>query len=185
MMLTTIELYTDGSCLGNPGPGGLGYIIRYWEAKKDNGFPEAKIIEGKQGFRLSTNNRMEIMAGIYGIQDILKNVQAGQFDRTSQINLTTDSKYFCDAINQRWLDKWRQNNWVTLNKTPVKNRDLWEQLIGILDQLRSLSITLVINHINGHRGHEFNEMADRLAVSASSSSNDYLIDEVYEKLNKR
>ena len=180
-----IELYTDGSSLGNPGPSGLGYVIRHWETAGENEMPVAKEIEGSQGFRLSTNNRMEISAGLYGLKAVMKNLEDGAFD-SRIISLTSDSTYFCDAINKRWLDKWSQNNWMTSGfrgsqPQPVKNKDLWEQVIGIISKLQSMGVTLSVTHILGHNGHEFNERADKLAVAASNNAAGYIVDEVYEK----
>lgn len=178
-----IELYTDGSCIKNPGPGGLGFIIRYWT--NDTDMPSDHTIEGNQGFRLSTNNRMEILAGIYGIREIIKNIQSDILAGTTQINLTTDSKYFCDAINQKWINKWMTNNWMTSafrgnQPKPVRNKDLWEQVIALQNQLTQMNINLVLNHIPGHSGYEWNEKADKLASDASGGGN-YMVDEIYEK----
>ena len=180
-----IELYTDGSSLGNPGPSGLGYIIRHWVTPAENEMPVVKEIEGSQGFRLSTNNRMEISAGLYGLKEVLKNIENGTFG-SKIISLTSDSTYFCDAINKRWLDKWSQNNWMTSGfrgapPQAVKNKDLWEQVIGIIGKLQSMGVVLTVTHILGHNGHEFNERADKLAVAASNNAAGYIIDEAYEK----
>lgn len=185
MTTMPIELYTDGSCLRNPGAGGLAYIIRYWEVKGDTDLPEPKVIEGNQGFRLSTNNRMEIMAGIYGLNFIIDQINSGTFSGATQINLTSDSEYFCNAINQKWINKWMENNWMTSGfkgsqPKPVKNKDLWEQVIEIENKLKSMNITLTVAHVKGHAGHEFNEKADKLAVAASSGTN-HIIDEIYER----
>lgn len=186
MITMPIELYTDGSSLKNPGASGLGYIIRYWETAPGNdNIPAPNIIEGSQGFRLSTNNRMELMAGIYGLDEIIKKLQDGSFQGASQINLTSDSKYFCDAINQKWIQRWQQHNWMTSGfkgstPQPVKNQDLWEQIISIQDRLAGLGVALVLFHIPGHNGHEFNERADKLAVAASTG-NAHIIDEMYER----
>lgn len=185
MTTMPIELYTDGSCLRNPGAGGLAYIIRYWEVKGDTDLPEPKTIEGNQGFRLTTNNRMEIMAGIYGLNFIIDQINSGTFSGVTQINLTSDSEYFCNAINQKWINKWMENNWMTSGfkgsqPKPVKNKDLWEQVIEIENKLKSMNITLTVAHVKGHAGHEFNEKADKLAVAASTGTN-HIIDEIYER----
>lgn len=185
MITMPIELYTDGSCSRNPGAGGLGYIIRYWESKNDNDLPEAKTIEGNQGFRLTTNNRMEIMAAIYGLKTIMDLMMNGTFSGVTQINLTSDSEYLCKAINQRWINKWMENNWMTSSfkgnqPKPVKNKDLWEQVISIQEKLKEMNVNLTVTHIEGHAGHEFNERADQLATSATAGTN-HIIDEVYEK----
>ena len=191
MIMSTmpIELYTDGSSLKNPGASGLAYVIRYWIYKNEGEMPEAEIITGSQGFRLSTNNRMEIMAGIYGLRKILELVNIDpNFQGATQINLSSDSEYFCNAVNQAWLQKWRQNNWMTSGfngKTPssVKNKDLWEQVIELQDKLKEIGINLTLIHIKGHNGHEFNEMADKLAVEASNNYSSHIIDDAYEKIS--
>lgn len=187
MSTMPIELFTDGSSLKNPGSSGLAYIIRYWVDNNDDSMPEAKIIEGNQGFRLSTNNRMEIMAGIYGLRKIIECINNNpDFKDCKQINLSSDSEYFCNAVNQRWINKWVQNNWMTSGfkgsaPKDVKNKDLWEQIIDIQNTLQNFGITLTLIHIKGHNGHEFNERADQLAVEASKNVTNHLIDEVYEK----
>jgi ribonuclease HI len=175
-----IELYTDGSSLGNPGPSGLGYVIRYWESKKEGEPPVANNIEGSQGFKLSTNNRMEIMAGIYGIEYILELISVKMLNGVEKIQLSTDSKYFCDAVVRGWLDKWQQNNWITSSQTPVKNKDLWEKVVAVLNKLKQQNISLNISYIPGHQGYEFNELADKLCTAASNDSQNHMIDEVYE-----
>lgn len=186
-MVTSItELYTDGSSIKNPGPSGLSYIIRYYEATDENQMPEAKIIEGSQGFRLSTNNRMEIMAGIYGLQKIMEKIDEGILAGTKQINLTSDSEYFVKAINQNWITRWQQNQWQTSGfngqkPKPVKNKDLWETFLGIQEELRKRGIVLTMTHVRGHSGHEFNERCDKMAVAASGDSSNHGIDEGYEK----
>lgn len=187
MSTMPIELYTDGSSLHNPGPSGLAYIIRYWTDNDNGEMPQPNIIEGSQGFRLSTNNRMEILAGIYGIKRIIEDINNGNIKGNyTQINLSSDSEYFCNAVNQRWIQKWVQNNWMTSGfkgsaPKSVKNKDLWEQIIELQEKLQSMGITLTLIHIKGHNGHEFNEKADKLAVTASNTSTNHLIDECYEK----
>ena len=187
MISAPIELYSDGSSLRNPGASGLAYVIRYWDDKGDNSMPQAQIIEGSQGFRLSTNNRMEIMAALWGLRTIIANINNGTLSGARQINLQSDSEYLCKAINQRWIVKWSQNNWMTSGfkgqkPKPVKNKDLWEQVVAIQDQISKMGINLTVTHIEGHAGHEFNERADHLAVAASNGTN-HIIDEVYEKEN--
>lgn len=113
MITMPIELYTDGSSLRNPGASGLAYIIRYWDLAEGSDIPEQKIIERNQGFRLSTNNRMEIMAGVWGLRDVIQNVENGTFTGLKQVNLFSDSEYFVKAVNMKWIDKWIQNNWMT------------------------------------------------------------------------
>lgn len=191
MTTMPIELYTDGSALNNPnGAGGLGYMIRYYEA--DNGddpsaLPVQKTIEGSQGFRLTTNNRMEIMALLYGIRMIIEKVKDGTLAGASRVNAFSDSQYLCNAINQRWIAKWQSNNWMTSGfqgrqPTPVKNKDLWEDIIKMQEQLVSMNIAFAISHVKGHDGDPGNEKVDQLATAASRDTNNHLIDEAYEKI---
>ena len=185
MITMPVELYTDGSSLRNPGESGLGYIIQYWEnPENDDAMPVSKRIEGSQGFRRSTNNRMEIMAAIYGIRAILEN-QNGVLQGITQINLYSDSDYLVKAITQRWVEKWMRSNWMTSGfggskPKAVKNRDLWEELLKLQDQLKASSINLTVTHVTGHAGNELNELADRLAVKASNDAVHHIIDEAYE-----
>lgn len=187
MITMPIELYTDGSSLRNPGASGLGYVIKYYDTPDEpDAMPEEKRIEGSQGFRLSTNNRMEITAGIYGIKAVLANIDNGTFQGASQINLMSDSEYFVKAISQNWLSRWQQNNWMTsgfqgAKPKAVKNKDLWEQIVDLQNQLRSRNINLTVSHVDGHTGNELNERADQLAVAASNDAAHHLIDEMYEK----
>lgn len=182
-----VEIYTDGSCLRNPGPGGLAYIIRFYEEPaNDLDAPTPQVTEHNQGFRLSTNNRMEIMAAIYGLTELISKINDHSFEGVGQINLYTDSEYLANAINQGWLNRWMQNNWMTSgfrgsNPKPVKNKDLWEKVTDLQDQLKRLAVNFTIHHVKGHNGDEFNEKADRLAVAASNGTN-HIIDEVYEKV---
>ena len=187
MVNMPVELYTDGSCLRNPGAGGYSYIIRYYEEPSDaNAKPEEKVVEFCQGYRLTTNNRMELLGGISGLNAIISMVKDGTLEGCPQIILGTDSEYFAKAINQRWIAKWSSNNWMTSGyqgqqPKPVKNKDLWEQVLAVQNLLSSMNINLTVQHITGHNGHEFNERADKLAVSASHDSNNHLIDAVYEQ----
>lgn len=186
-VLSNVELYTDGSSLKNPGASGLAYVIRYWEVANGSDMPAAKTIEGSQGFRLSTNNRMEIMAAIHGLNKIISSLGSPSgFQGVTQISLSSDSEYLCNAINQRWIQKWQQNNWMTSGfrdkkPQPVKNKDLWEQIVTIQNTLQESGVALMVNHIKGHSGHEFNEQCDKMAVAASTDSSKHIVDEVYEQ----
>lgn len=188
MVTMPIEVYSDGSSLKNPGMSGYAYVIRYWDTPNGSELPQASIIEESRGYRLSTNNRMEIMGAMNGLQHVLNMVKAEpqKFSGCGQVNLASDSEYVCNAINLHWIEKWQQNNWMTSGyqgRQPkdVKNKDLWEQLLSIIQQMKSNGLNVTFNHIKGHNGHEFNEQADKLAVAASNDLNNHLIDEVYEK----
>ncbi|WP_108652919.1 ribonuclease HI [Dongshaea marina] len=152
-MLKQVELYTDGSCLGNPGPGGYGVLMRYQQHTK----------ELSQGYRLTTNNRMELLAALVGLQTLKE---------PCQIDLYSDSQYLRQGITQ-WITGWKRNGWKTSNKEPVKNRDLWQ----LLDQ-ESNRHQVQWHWVKGHSGHPENERCDELARQAATSSN-LLEDEGY------
>lgn len=180
-----VELYTDGSCSKNPGAGGLGYIIRYWNQPPESDIPILSDIEGSEGFRLTTNNRMELMAAIYGLRRVINEINNKVID-TFQINLTSDSEYLCNGINKNWIMKWSENNWMTSSfqgrkPGPVKNKDLWMKILDIQKELKEMNINLVVNWVNGHSGHEYNEKCDKIAVAATTDSSKHIIDEEYEK----
>ena len=138
-----VEIFTDGACSGNPGPGGWGTILRYREEQRElsGGEPE------------TTNNRMELMAAIAGLEAL---------KRASKVQITTDSTYVKDGIT-RWIHGWKKNGWKTSAKKPVKNQDLWQRL----DQ--ALAAHQVEWHwVRGHDGHPENERADALARQAAA-----------------
>jgi len=144
-MQKKVEIFTDGSCLGNPGPGGYGAVLKY----KDN------TKELSQGYQLTTNNRMEMLATIVALQSLKE---------ACQVTLTTDSQYVRQGITQ-WITKWQKNNWRTASKQPVKNVDLWKQLHE-QNQRHKVSWQWV----KGHSGHPENERCDDLARQAAESS---------------
>ena len=147
-----VKIYTDGACSGNPGRGGYGTIL---VAVDDNGVTHKK--ELTQGFRLTTNNRMELLAAIVGLEAL---------KRPCEVELTSDSKYLVDAFNQKWIDGWIKRGWRNSNKQAVKNVDLWERLLKAKEPH---SVKFI--WIKGHAGHEFNERCDRLAVGSSNGDN--------------
>lgn len=185
MTLSTVELYTDGSCLRNPGMGGYGYIIRYTEDDPGNpSVPKFIDIEKNQGFRYTTNNRMEIMAAIFGVRNVIDEITSGKIKGCTQINLFSDSEYLCKPINNHWINRWMDNNWMTSgfggkSPSPIKNKDLWEQVIEIQNKTREMNISLVFNWVKGHENDEMNNRADQLAVAASTGTN-HIIDEMFE-----
>ncbi len=152
-----VEMYTDGACSGNPGRGGYGCILRY---KDTSGNYHEKDLT--QGYDSTTNNRMELMAVIVGLEALKK---------PCRVDIYSDSKYFIDAFEQKWIDNWQKNNWKTAGKKPVKNVDLWQRL---LIAMKPHTVNLI--WVKGHNGHEFNERCDRLAVNSSKSDN--LIEDV-------
>ena len=133
-----IDVFTDGACSGNPGPGGWGALLRY------NGH-ERELYGGEDD---TTNNRMELMAAIIALESLKERCT---------VNLYTDSKYVMDGM-QKWLPNWKKNGWRTSAKKPVKNDDLWQRL----DEAVSTQ-DVKWNWIRGHTGHEGNERADELA----------------------
>ncbi len=146
VMLKHVEIFTDGSCLGNPGPGGYGAVLKY----------KGKIKELAQGFQLTTNNRMEMLATIIALQSLTE---------PCQVSLTTDSQYVRQGITQ-WIKKWQKNNWKTANKQDVKNVDLWKKLN---EENKRHSIEW--HWVKGHSGHPENERCDDLARQAAESNN--------------
>lgn len=158
-----IELYTDGASSGNPGPGGYGTILRTIY-KGDNAELHGKLIEKEfsGGFRKTTNNRMELMAVIIGLE-ALKNIK-------QNVTIYSDSKYFIDAIDKKWVFNWMKNGFKG-----KKNKDLW---IRLLNSYKLHNIRLV--WVKGHSGHPLNERCDQLAVAASKDSTNWKIDSVFE-----
>lgn len=140
-MKKLIEIYTDGACRGNPGPGGWGVLLRYDSVEKE--------LQGAEPD--TTNNRMELTAAIKGLQAL---------KQSSDVRLTTDSTYVKNGITQ-WLQEWKRRDWKTANKKPVKNVDLWQQL-----DLVNATHEVEWCWVRGHSGHAENERADRLANQA-------------------
>lgn len=141
--LKQVEIFTDGACSGNPGPGGYGVILRYKGASRE--------LSG--GDPNTTNNRMELTAVIVGLRSLKE---------PCAVTLYSDSKYIIDAIQKGWARRWKQNGWMRNKKDPALNPDLWEQLLQQLDRHR---VTFV--WVKGHAGHPENERCDALAVEES------------------
>jgi len=138
----TVEVFTDGACLGNPGPGGWGALLRFGSREKELSGGETD----------TTNNRMELMAAIAGIEAL---------KRACTVVVTTDSEYVRRGVEE-WMARWQANGWLTSDKKPVKNRDLWERLA------RALADHKVRWHwVRGHTGHVENERVDKLARDAA------------------
>ncbi len=136
-----VELFTDGACSGNPGPGGWGAILRYNGHEKELSGGEAQ----------TTNNRMELSAVIEGLKALKE---------PCEVTLTSDSKYVCDAITKGWAKSWKLRGWIKGNKEPAKNPELWDELLSLLERHR---VTVV--WVRGHNGHPENERCDQLAVA--------------------
>ena len=140
--LPQVEIATDGACKGNPGPGGWGAVIRMGARERELSGGEA----------LTTNNRMEMTAAISGLNALTK---------PCRVTLSTDSRYVMDGLT-KWIKGWQRNAWKTADKKPVKNADLWQEL---LDAAKPHRIEWV--WVKGHAGHPENERADRLASDAA------------------
>lgn len=138
-----VEIFTDGACSGNPGPGGWGTILRYGRHEKE--------LSG--GAENTTNNRMELSAVIAGLEALTE---------PCDVTLYSDSKYFVDAVNNGWAESWKAKGWMRNKKEKALNPDLWEKILQLLKQHQ---ITLV--WVKGHAGHPENERCDKLAVQQS------------------
>ncbi len=137
-MSAVVEIFTDGACRGNPGPGGWAALLRYGG--------EEKVIRGSEAH--TTNNRMELLAAIEGLKAL---------KRSSDVCLTTDSEYLRQGVND-WMPRWKRNGWKTAAKKPVKNRDLWEALDSLVGEHR-----IEWRWVKGHSGHRENELVDEAA----------------------
>ncbi len=140
-MKKTVEIFTDGACSGNPGPGGWGAILRFLGREKE--------LSG--GENDTTNNRMELTAVIEALSALKE---------PCRVTLTTDSKYVCDAVLKRWVYSWKANGWRKADKKPALNVDLWEKLLPLLE-----THEVTFNWVKGHAGHPENERCDALAVA--------------------
>ncbi len=136
-----VELFTDGACSGNPGPGGWGAILRYHGVEKELSGGEAN----------TTNNRMELSAAIEGLAALKE---------SCQVTLTSDSKYLTDGVTKGWARSWKRNGWRKADKKPALNADLWDRLLTQLDRH-----DVKIVWVKGHAGHPENERCDALAVA--------------------
>jgi ribonuclease HI len=143
--LAHVEIATDGACKGNPGPGGWGVLLRAGAHEKELSGGEA----------LTTNNRMELMAAIRGLEALR---------RPSRVTLSTDSRYVMDGLT-KWIKGWQRNGWKTADRKPVKNADLWQELLAASAPHRIEWVW-----VKGHAGHPDNERADRLASDAADAA---------------
>ena len=148
---SNVTIYTDGACANNPGKGGYGAILMF---QKSSGEIVSKQLS--RGFSMTTNNRMELLAVIDSLKALKK---------PCNIKLYSDSKYVIDAINQKWLDGWIAKNWKLNTKNPVKNIDLWKEYIEA-SKIHNIEFIWV----KGHNDNKYNELCDKLAVSARSSN---------------
>ncbi len=144
-----VDIYTDGAARGNPdGPGGYGTVLEYRDSRG-----ELHTKEISQGYQKTTNNRMELMAAIAGLEAL---------NRPCQVDLYSDSKYLVDAFNQNWIQGWIKKGWKRGKNKPVKNIDLWKRLLKAKEPHQ---VTFI--WVKGHDGHPQNERCDELATTAA------------------
>ena len=150
--LPKVELFTDGSARGNPdGPGGYGFVLRFVDSKGD-----LHEKEGSQGYIRTTNNRMELMAAIAGLSELVK---------PCQVTLYSDSQYLVKAFNEHWLEGWIRKGWKRGKNEPVKNVDLWKKLLEV-KKIHKVEFVWV----KGHADNPLNERCDMLATSAADGT---------------
>lgn len=140
-----VSVYTDGACRGNPGPGGWGAILVYGAREKELSGGEAE----------TTNNRMELMAAICGLQALRE---------PCKVTLYSDSKYLVDAVTLGWAASWKKKGWKKADGKPAKNEDLWDTLLNLL-----AVHTVTMRWVKGHNGHDYNERCDQLATTKADS----------------
>ena len=145
--LRHVTIHTDGSCIGNPGPGGYGAILDYQGRERE--------LSG--GFRRTTNNRMEILAVIVGLETLTE---------PCSVTVYSDSRYVVDAIEKGWARKWKANDWMRNKRDPAVNPDLWDRLLAAIARHK-----VQLKWVRGHAGNEGNVRADRLAVAAAKGPN--------------
>lgn len=156
-----VDLYTDGACRGNPGAGGYGVVLEYFD---EEGIKHTR--ELSEGYKKTTNNRMELLAVYKGLEALKK---------SCRVTIYTDSKYIVDSFQLGWLEGWKKNNWTRgKKKEPVKNVDLWKAIVKEIARHEASFVW-----VKGHDGHEQNERCDYLATSAADKE-DLLIDMEYE-----
>ena len=155
-LMKNVTLYTDGACSNNPGPGGYGTVLIYDSHRKE--------LSG--GYRRTTNNRMEILAAIVGLETLKE---------PCRVTLFSDSQYLVNAIEKGWALRWQANGWMRNRKEKAVNPDLWDRLLELCK-----IHTVQFEWVRGHAGHSENERCDELATAAVRSSN-LAVDEGYER----
>ena len=155
MPLKHVTIYTDGAASGNPGPGGYGVILEFQGKRKE--------LSG--GYRRTTNNRMELLAAVVGLEALKERCE---------VNLYTDSAYLVNALNEGWAQRWRAHGWMRNKNEPALNLDLWERLLRLCEQHEVHFVG-----VKGHAGHPENERCDQLAQEAARGIN-LPVDTAYE-----
>jgi ribonuclease HI len=145
--LKHVDLYTDGACIGNPGPGGYGVVLLYKNVRKE--------LSG--GYRETTNNRMELMAAIVGLRAL---------KQKCKVTLYSDSEYLINALSEGWAEKWRENGWKRNKRRRAFNPDLWRELLRLCDYHE-----IEFKWVRGHEGNAENERCDKLAMGAARQQN--------------
>lgn len=145
-MADLVTIYSDGACLGNPGRGGYGTVLAFGEKRR----------ELSAGYRRTTNNRMELLGAIVGLEALT---------RPCSVDLWSDSTYVVHAMTKGWLKGWQKRGWKTASKQPVKNQDLWQRLVAAVD-----GHDVRWHWVKGHSGDEWNERCDQLAVAAANGA---------------
>lgn len=157
-----VKIFTDGAARGNPeGPGGYGTVLQYIDSKG-----ELHEREYSAGYKKTTNNRMELMAVITGLEALT---------RPCEVEVISDSKYVTDAFNQHWVDGWLKRNWKGRSNNPVKNVDLWKRLLKA-----KAPHQVKFTWVKGHAGHPENERCDKLATTAADGNS--LLDDVVQEV---
>ncbi len=157
-----VKIFTDGAARGNPeGPGGYGTVLQYIDSKG-----ELHEREYSAGYKKTTNNRMELMAVITGLEALT---------RPCEVEVISDSKYVTDAFNQHWVDGWLKRNWRGSSNNPVKNVDLWKRLLKA-----KAPHQVKFTWVKGHAGHPENERCDKLATTAADGNS--LLDDVVQEV---
>lgn len=146
-----VDIYTDGSSRGNPGRGGYGTVMHYVDP-----VGELHVRELSQGYVLTTNNRMELLAVIMGLEAL---------KRPCKVTVYSDSQYVVNAFNQHWIEGWLKRGWKNSNKKPVKNKDLWQRLLKAKEPH-----AVTFEWVKGHAGHPENERCDELATTAADDT---------------
>ena len=156
MAMKHVTIFTDGACLGNPGPGGYGVVLLYEGHRKE--------LSG--GFRLTTNNRMEILAAVVALEALKEKCR---------VTLHSDSQYVVNAIEKGWAERWRANQWRRNKREMALNPDLWDRLLNNIARHQA-----EFRWVKGHAGHPENERCDQLAMAAANGDN-LAVDTVYER----
>ncbi|MCR4656902.1 MAG: ribonuclease HI [Lachnospiraceae bacterium] len=160
-----VRLFSDGSSRGNPGPGGYGAVLQYIDTKG-----QLHEREYSEGYKMTTNNRMELLGVITGLEALIK---------PCEVEVVSDSRYVTDAFNKHWIESWKKKEWMRSKNKPVPNNDLWKRLLKAMEPHR-----VSFSWIKGHDGHPENERCDRLATSAADREESLLLEDIHGSLTE-